>query len=394
MQLNWDIPHWTTVRNWLLRVGLARLRAGQIKADDWVFLTDHAVQMGTEKCLVTLGIRQPDFQQLNRPLTLADMTLLQVRLQHPANKQTVHAELQELTQAVGDPLAVIHDNAADLTGGVKILKSQHPQVRSISDCKHKAACLLKKWLNKDLRWKEYQKQSGQSKKQLHQTELAFLAPPGLRSKARYMNLDRLVKWGEKALAVLDGKLELQPELKVDPQRLLEKLGWLSGFGQELNKWSEWLHTIEVVVVHIGRHGLSKATVQQLEEKLGKRRQNELGQELLEFVDEQAKQVKEGERLPGSTEVAESCMGKQKQLSGEHSKGGFTGLVLALGAVIGNNGQLNIPELLGQASIKDVHTWIKENLGITVQSARRRLGLAFNKAQQKRRLQHLPKVALL
>ena len=55
-------------------------------------------------------------------------------------------------------------------------------------------------------------------------ELAFLAPPSQRWKARYMNVDKLVAWAEKVLAVLDGRLALPAEPPL--RRLEEKLGWL------------------------------------------------------------------------------------------------------------------------------------------------------------------------
>ena len=54
------IPHWTTGRLWLLRLGHALLTRTLQKADDWVWLIDHSVQIGQEKCLVILGIRLRD----------------------------------------------------------------------------------------------------------------------------------------------------------------------------------------------------------------------------------------------------------------------------------------------------------------------------------------------
>ncbi len=73
----------------------------------------------------------------------------------------------------------------------------------------------------------------------------------------------------------------------------------------------------------------------------------------------------------------------KRLQGEQNKGGFTGLLLGLAAVLGKEGITPVEELFKQASTQDVRAWIQEHLGLTVQAARRRLGLAFQKAQQKR-----------
>jgi hypothetical protein len=382
LKLEWDIPHWTTVRNWLLRVGLARLRCAQVKASDWVALVDHSVQIGTEKCLVGLGIRQAEYQQINRPLTLEDVSLLHLEVMPRSTKQEVASSLQQLSQSVGALCAVVNDNGADLAGGIRLLKKQHAQVRLISDCKHKAACLLKKRLHTDARWKAFQTQLGRTKAEIQQTELAFLAPPSQRSKARYMNVDKLVVWAEKVLALLDGVVSLPAEMKLARQE--EKLGWLKTYRDDLQRWREWLVTIEVVVSYVGREGLSATGAEKVKEALGKARSaSELGQELVEFVREQCQGLKEGERLPGSTEVVETCMGKMKRLEGEQSKSGFTGLLLGLAAVVGKKDNRPVEEWFKLAPTKDVHAWIKENLGLTIQAARRRLGLAFQKAQQKR-----------
>src|SRR5436190_17478293 len=46
-----SIPHWTTGRLWLLRLGHAVLTAPLEKTNDWAWLIDHSAQIGQEKCL-------------------------------------------------------------------------------------------------------------------------------------------------------------------------------------------------------------------------------------------------------------------------------------------------------------------------------------------------------
>ncbi|MEJ2389498.1 MAG: hypothetical protein P8Y27_20015, partial [Chromatiaceae bacterium] len=59
-----------------------------------------------------------------------------------------------------------------------------PQTCSISDIKHKSAALLKHTLRHDAPWKEFTQQAAQSKSQIQQTALAFLAPPHQSTKDR------------------------------------------------------------------------------------------------------------------------------------------------------------------------------------------------------------------
>ena len=57
--------------------------------------------------------------------------------------------------------------------------------------------------------------------------------------------------------------------------------------------------------------------------------------LLEFVEAEAQQAREGECLLGSSEVLESIIGKFKRLAGERGQHGLTGMVLSIGALVGH-----------------------------------------------------------
>src|ERR671922_213952 len=88
----------------------------------------------------------------------------------------------------GAPRVIVNDHGVDLSGGVALFQQRHGQTVEIYDAKHKAACLLKSRLEKDPRWQEFQTRVGQTRCAVQQTELAFLAPPSPKPKARFMNL--------------------------------------------------------------------------------------------------------------------------------------------------------------------------------------------------------------
>ncbi len=50
-------PCANTARLWLLRLGLYELTRPKPRAEDWVWIMDHTVQIGTLKVLVILGVR-------------------------------------------------------------------------------------------------------------------------------------------------------------------------------------------------------------------------------------------------------------------------------------------------------------------------------------------------
>src|SRR3954454_7424163 len=200
--LPFSAPAWTTGRMWLLRFGLAQLLAAKEPADDWAWLIDHSVQIGTEKVLVILGIRLVDLPMPERPLRADDLVLIDLVPMPSSTREEVAARLKEAAGRTGVPRAIVDDHASDLNGGVRIFQEDHPETVEIYDIKHKAACLLKARLEKDPRWVAFAAWVGRTRSAIQQTELAALVPPGARPKARFMNLGPQLDWAEKVLAVV------------------------------------------------------------------------------------------------------------------------------------------------------------------------------------------------
>jgi hypothetical protein len=50
-------PSWSSTRLWLLRLGYYKLTRAKEDGADWVWIVDHVVQTGQEKCLLIVGIR-------------------------------------------------------------------------------------------------------------------------------------------------------------------------------------------------------------------------------------------------------------------------------------------------------------------------------------------------
>ena len=48
---------WTTVRCWLMRLGLYALLRPLEQANNWAYPIDHTVQIGTVKCFAVVGVR-------------------------------------------------------------------------------------------------------------------------------------------------------------------------------------------------------------------------------------------------------------------------------------------------------------------------------------------------
>ena len=380
MDVDWGfdfpVPHVTTLRSWLLRLGHYHLTRAKEQADDWVWIMDHSNQLGQEKCLMILAVRVSELPPPGDefPLRFSQMEPIELEVVVESNKEVVHQQLKANTAKAGVPRAIISDHGGDLAGGIELFRQEHPETLDIYDITHKAACLLKARLERDEQWGEFTAQVGRTKCRIQQTEWSFLVPPTPRLKGRYMNLGETIRWGKKTLAILD---DPSPEVlrHGTRERLQEKLGWLGTYRESLQHWSEMEDTIDVVVNFVRTQGLYQEAGEDLGERLKELSLGPvaapLSRDLADFVTAQGQRVRPGERLPGSSEILESCFGKYKTLERQQSKAGFTGLLLALAACVAERSQEVVHEALQNSKTRDVIAWIKNKLGDTFGSKRRK-----------------------
>lgn len=372
-------PNWTTGRLWLLRLGHAMRTAALTRADDWAWLVDHSVQIGQDKCLVILGIRLGDLPERGQSLRHEDMELIELMPAADWTGSGVDQALEKAVQRTGlAPRVIVDDHGADLAAGVALFQRRHPQTAEIYDAKHKAACLLKGRLEKNPRWREFQTCVGQTRCAVQQTELAFLAPPAPKLKARFMNLGPQLAWAKRMLAILR---QPPPAVlqSVCASRLTEKLGWIEAFADDLSDWSQWQQVVDVTVTLVNDQGIYQGVTRlltkqfsQLDTLGGSAKQ--LAATLARFVRSQERLARPAERLPGSTEVLESCFGKFKHLEKQQSRGGFTQLLLGFGALLAKITTATARSAMQASGTADVRTWAAQTLGVTL-FAQRKLAFA-------------------
>ena len=369
--LDEDSPSWTCGRLWLLRLGYYKLTRPKEKALDWVWIVDHTIQIGSEKCFVILGVRLgclPAPGQCIRHEDVEPIALLPVK---KSNGDVVWQQLEEATTKTGLPRVILGDHGSDLTAGVNKFCQNHSETCSIYDIKHKTAAILKREFQDNEEWLKFNQLCSQTANKVRQTSLSFLCPTNQRSKSRYMNIDVLVSWGSKTLRYFDRG----PVAGIDPEVVEEKLGWLMGYRKQLGEWEEVLKITGETESFVRNKGLYRECHHELSDIVKPlahtEQSNRICSELLSFVEEESLKAKPNERLPGSSEVIESIFGKMKQMEQSQSNSGFTGLILSIAAMVSETTVDVIRKAMDTVRTKDVLEWCKNILGESVQAKRKK-----------------------
>ena len=357
---------------WLLRLGLYEVTRPKEKADDWIWLVDHTIQIGTTKCLLVVGCRLAVWQAERRPLEHTDLEVLALEPVVQSDGSVVEQQLEVVAQKTGVPRAVVSDHGTDLKRGIEAFRAKHSETASVYDIAHKVALVVKKELEGDERWGRFLQESGRTKPSVQQTPLAFLTPPSPKEKARYMNLEELVRWGQKALAYVSSPRPVAGQA-VEKEKLEEKLGWLRQYRKALREWQDVMSVVSTTLTYVRKEGYHQQASRQLARRLERVTHGAMGgrvaDALVSFVAEESACAKRGERLIGSTESLESLIGKGKRLERQQSKSGFTKMVLSMAAAVVKPTKEYITAALQTVKVRDVMAWCGSKLGVSVQSQR-------------------------
>jgi hypothetical protein len=340
------------------------------KADDWIWMIDHSVQLGKMCVLPVLGIRRTDVPQ-GRPLKRDDMTPLAVMPSNSRNKQEVARQLREVSDRWGVPLAVLSDGACELHEAVEALKTTGFQGVCIDDIKHKVSNLLKKTLGRNERFAAFEAKLGQTTAAIQQTELEHLLPPRKKQKCRFMDFGRLIDWAT--------MVEKQLRDPAASKRLTNKLGWLEEFREDLHDWRECRHLIGRVLSFANAEGLWHGATDSLRKRLAElpascRLAKHLREQITTFYQINEEKLNSlGDqtlRLPCSTEVLESAFGSFKAIQRHHNRGTFTTLLAVFPTLFDTCTAEKIRERFRFVSNQHVKNWLTK-AGLTNSTQYRR-----------------------
>ena len=162
----------------------------------------------------------------------------------------------------------------------------------------------------------------------------------------------------------------------------KKFGWIKNYADQIPIWRACQDVISTFVTFANEQYLHHGASVQLASAIGElkyREARELRDRLVNFVLESESALQPGERLPLSTQLLESLFGQYKQLEGQQSKSGFTGLVSCIPLLHDKPTPASVRKSFAEVTKKDVAEWVTKHVGRTVTSQRRAARAEHRKA---------------
>lgn len=408
-------PSASTVQLWLLRFGLAQLIRPKEVADDWVWLIDHTIQTGNGKVLVVLGIRISVWNQKRKEflaenpdgifsLRYEDLVPFLIKRVDTSTGEDVCADLNMLSAQTGIvPAYLLSDQGADVRNGGQLFgASPERNTVVVHEIAHATANALKRQLNKSKTWNSFTSDANRFKTKIRQSLLAFLMPPDLKQKARWMNLQTLIDWSQRMErflrvpqevfeAIVDSEAEAEAEaddtdakatrtekIRQRAEEATEKLNWIENYRSSFSQWRAMLLAVSIILNHIRNRGYHRDAAAELRVELADIQDAmacKVIDEVLQFVQEQSLHAASGPIL-GSTEILESLIGRGKQLQGKN-RNGYTASVLGMAASMGKLTLEAIQTSLKGVKVADALQWAKENIGTSIHAQRMRASSILN-----------------
>lgn len=366
---DFGVPAFSTIRSWILRLGYWALTRPLDQTQPWFWLVDHTTQVGSQKLLVILGgsLNQVPFGA--RPLALTDLDLVALVPMDHSDGDAVERQLEVAALRTGVPRLIVSDQGSDLVKGARDYAEWRPPVARVPDVAHFGANRLQHEWEAQPAWSGFLAKLQDTASRLRPSPDAGLTAPRLRPKGRFMNLEVQLRFVRMLRTRLDGP---------DPDpRVVAHYGWLREYRSAVTAWLAEHHLVRQTIRHLRVHGLhagTQAELNHLWKPMGLRGQPgrvSLAKAWCGYV-KRYRPAPAAARYVASTEVLESSFGKLKRLGQQQSDSGLTGLVLALGAMVGTLDDATIRQGLDTTPQKTVDGWVNTRLGKSVQWLRRRL----------------------
>ena len=198
-----------SVINWVIRLSIVRIEAARELrgmslsrapfSNGLIWMIDISIGVGSGKILAVLALDAHHHQRVPGAPSLAHAHCIAVSVADSWTGDTIAEVLKRLIATMGRPAAYLKDAGSDLHTAADVLADQGLGSPCIDDISHAAAGMLKRTYQHHPAFERFLSACGRVSSKLKQTILACLAPPTVRTKARFMNVHRLFTWADRVL---------------------------------------------------------------------------------------------------------------------------------------------------------------------------------------------------
>ena len=198
-----------TVINWVTRLAIVRLgTASELQgyplpqapfSNGWIWIIDISIGLGSGKILAVLALDAHHHQLASGAPSLQCTHCIGVAVAPSWSGETIAEVLKRLIAVMGRPAAYLKDGGGELRNAIDELQLYGLESPCIDDLSHAVAAMLKRLYQAHPDFDTFLSACGRVSGHLKQTLLACLAPPTIRTKARFMNVHRLFTWAERVL---------------------------------------------------------------------------------------------------------------------------------------------------------------------------------------------------
>jgi hypothetical protein len=198
-----------TIINWVMRLSIVRIEAARTLkglplsqtpfTNGLIWMLDISIGLGTGKILAVLALDAHHHRLAPGALALEHVRCIGVSVADSWTGETIADLLGRLIAQMGRPAAYLKDGGSDLHKAADLLGDKGLSSPCLDDISHAVAGMLKRVYQDHPSFATFLSACGRVSGTLKHTILACLAPPKVRTKARFMHVHRLVTWADRVL---------------------------------------------------------------------------------------------------------------------------------------------------------------------------------------------------
>jgi len=198
-----------TLVNWVTSLSIVRIQSARLPqgvslslapfTNGFIWMIDISIGLGTGKILSVLALNARHHQLVAAAPGFQQVHCIAVSVAASWTGETIADLLQRVILVIGRPAAYLKDCGSELHKAIGLLEEQGLASPSIDDISHAVANMLKRRYQEHPHFATFVSACGRVSGKLKHTMLACLAPPTVHTKARFMNVHRLVTWADRLL---------------------------------------------------------------------------------------------------------------------------------------------------------------------------------------------------